>query len=142
MHEAPRFHIEPDGREDHTGEGGETLRTAWGYVEADDQPLAVYFARWYPDEPDREGRLLVSIGEWGEGADPATRRAVGLAYRAAGEAGMRVVDANTLPWAGEDFLGQMLTPLEALAGGLGQRALRMGEAIAAGDPALAGASSR
>lgn len=69
---------------------------------------------WTEAHLERGARILVSVGGWGGSTSP--RRSVGIECRmGVDRPGFMVVDAATLPWGNEEYLGTKLTREEALA---------------------------
>ncbi len=95
--------------------GGTTTRLT-RCVYKDGDARAVYYAQFSDDHPDRVVAMLVSIGEWGEGATPADRVAFALELRDDGDQyGVGVTDASESPWCGAEIVGRILDRREALA---------------------------
>ena len=100
---------------------GRLTRTVWGYVSRDQKPCAAYFARWTDGHVERGAQILVSVGNWGKDAAPSQRRSVGIECRMGADCpGFTVVDAATLPWSGEAFLGEQLSGEAALSDRIAQ----------------------
>jgi hypothetical protein len=138
MNASAHYEVEPDGSNegDLCADCGSPTRVVWGYIYADGEPRAVYYARWTPGHIDRGAELLVSFGEWGEGADPKTRRAVGLECRMGAEVpAFMVVDAANLPWSG-DVLGRSLSRDEALGSDAAREAFSLVDALWEQEPRL------
>ncbi|MGV3725002.1 MAG: hypothetical protein ACO1SX_29230 [Actinomycetota bacterium] len=86
------------------------------FVYRDGDAWAVYFASYSETHPERLVRLLVSLGEWGEGSSPDQRRAFSLALRAGPtQFEVMVTDAADSPWADAEFTGRGLSRNDALA---------------------------
>jgi hypothetical protein len=138
MNESTHYQVEPDGSNDAgvCADCGNRTQVIWGYIYESGEPRAVYYARWTPAHVDRGVQLLVSFGEWGEGADPSTRRAVGLECKMGFEVpSFMVIDAATLPWAG-DVLGRTMTRSEALASDAAEEAFGLVNALWEQEPQL------
>ena len=76
---------------------------------------AIYYAAFTPGHQDRHVSVVVSLGEWGDGATPNDRFAFGLRIRCAtSEFQVMVTDATESPWHGVELLGRMLDRNEAL----------------------------
>src|SRR5262249_1670878 len=85
------------------------------FVYSDGDAHAVYYAAFSDNHPDRIVSVVVSLGEWGEGATPEKRLAFALRIRSADtEFQVTVVDAAESPWTDAAFLGRMLDRDEAL----------------------------
>ncbi len=86
------------------------------FVYEDGDAHAIYYARFGEHHEPRVVEAVVSVGEWGEGAEPWDRVAFPLRLRALEtEYQVTVVDAAESPWQGVDLLGRMLDREEALA---------------------------
>jgi hypothetical protein len=85
------------------------------FVHKDGVAHAVYYAAFTESHPDRGATSLVSIGPWGEGADPEDRSAFAL-HLWQNESGFNVsvVDGASSPWADKPILGKVQTREEAL----------------------------
>jgi hypothetical protein len=76
----------------------------------------VYFASFSETHRERLVKLLVSLGEWGEGSSPDQRRAFALALRSGPtQFEVMVTDASASPWADAAFMGRGLFRDDALA---------------------------
>jgi hypothetical protein len=110
--------IEPDGEKFHgpCPDCGEATRSVWGYVSTEDAARAVYYIRWTDFHLERGAQLAISIGVWGEASRPIDRALFGVECRigATGPAFM-LVDAASVPWSEDAFLGMNLTRPQALA---------------------------
>ncbi len=90
-------------------------QTVNGYVYVDEYARAVYFARWTKNHLERGIQILLSIGEWGEGTSGTERCRLGFECRMVTERpGFMIIDAASLPWNDEQFLGAALTREEVL----------------------------
>jgi hypothetical protein len=82
------------------------LRTVWGFVHENEQPRAVYFARWNENELADGVTFFLSFGEWHEEGDPGTRRGVGvLARKHQGRLAFMVIDATDTDFATNEAFG-------------------------------------
>ena len=120
--------ITPDGESNTTAcpDCGNPTRTIWGYIDNDEGAYAVYYAWWRPGHLERGAQLLISIGGWGEGADPSRKRAVGLDSRMGDDRpSFTVVNASELPLASAEFLGKMLSRDEAFESGAATEAFHV-----------------
>jgi hypothetical protein len=132
--------VDPDGLNDvgSCPDCGNPTRVVWGYVSAGGEPRAVYFARWTPGHRERGAQLLISLGEWGEGARRETRRAVGLECRMGSEVpSFMVVDASALPWS-DEILGRKLSRDDAIASEASAEAFRVVDALWKMEPRFRG----
>lgn len=94
---------------------GNTTRTVHGFVYADGDAHAVYFATWTQGHVEKGVVMAVGVGEWGEGASPGRRRSVGLECRlGADQVQFTLTDPEQSPWGRTEFLGQMLSREAAL----------------------------
>lgn len=95
--------------------GGVTTRLT-RFVYQDGDAHAVYYAVFSDSHADRTVKMLVSLGEWGEGSSPEQRRAFVLDLRAAPEQyEVSVTDAAASPWRDAEVIGRVLDREEALA---------------------------
>ena len=91
---------------------GKRSHTLRGFVSSDEAACAAYVA----GHEEREGTLLVSIGDWGEGATPADRSSVCMKVRAVdGRPQVMVVGPEGCPWSDAQVFGDILPRAEALA---------------------------
>jgi len=68
------------------------------------------------NHPDRTAKVVISLGEWGEGAEPNQRKAFSLDLRAsADQYEVMLTDAADCPWQKATILGHILDREEALA---------------------------
>ena len=94
--------------------GGTTTRLT-RFVYEDDGAFAVYYAAFSDRHPDRTVKMLVSLGEWGEGSTPDQRRAFALHLRVSqANYEVTVTDAEASPWRGKAIIGRVLDRAEAL----------------------------
>ena len=110
--------IEPDGEAElgPCADCGFTTRSVWGYAYDDGACIAAYFARWtighHPREPFH---FLLSVGRWGDGAEPSMRRSIGVECRMGQDRpGFMIIDADALNWGKGEVLGAALTRAEAM----------------------------
>jgi hypothetical protein len=109
--------IEPDGEKFHgpCPDCGEATRSVWGYVSTEAGARAVYYIRWTDFHLERGAQLGISIGVWGEASRPVERALFGVECRIAGTGRELVlVDAASVPWSVDAFLGMSLTRQQAL----------------------------
>ena len=118
---------------------GRGSRTVWGYAYADDRPLAAYFVHWTLGHvPDRGANIDLVVGEWGDGATPAGRSAVSLAYRLLESGpGMMVIDADTRPVSLSALAGQLLRREDVVGSAFAQDAFAIADAVLAQDDRVA-----
>lgn len=110
--------IEPDGEKFHgpCPDCGEATRSVWGYVSTEEAARAVYYIRWTDFHLERGAQLGISIGTWGDGSRPNDRALFGVECRiAAAGPEFMLVDAASVPWSENGFLGTSLTRQQALA---------------------------
>lgn len=118
--------------------GGLTVRLT-RFVYRDGDAFAVYYACWSNNHPDAELALLVSLGPWGEGSDPAHRAAFSCLVRATDEAyEVMLGDAANSAWAQSRIMGQMLSREQALAHPLKATAFEVLDQAFGSDPFLDG----
>lgn len=94
-----------------------TTTTLTRFVWDDEEPIAMYCARFSDNHPDRVVALVVSLGDWSKEGTPDHRRAFSLKMWR-GEDGKNAVmatDAQECPWNGVNSLGPILDRAEALA---------------------------
>ena len=110
--------IDPDGEKFHgpCPDCGEATRSVWGYVSTEAAARAVYYIRWTDFHLERGAQLGISIGMWGDTSRPIERVLFGVECRidATGPQFM-LVDAQSVPWSADGFLGMGLTRSQALA---------------------------
>lgn len=109
--------IELDRRGEHLCEccGGVSV-TLMRFVYQDGDAFAVYYAGFSESHPQREVKLAVGMGEWGDGSTPDDRRSFALRLRNGGENfEVSVMDAEDSPWRNARLIGKMLDREEALA---------------------------
>jgi hypothetical protein len=76
-----RYHVLPDGEAGGICDCcGETTKRIWGYVETIDRTVAAYFVTWTMGRPEDLAKFELVVGPWGEGAAPASRKAVTALY--------------------------------------------------------------
>jgi hypothetical protein len=94
---------------------GKTTTTLVRFVRKDGDAHAVYYASFAEGHSERGASAVVSIGPWGEGADPADRAAFALRlWDDQGNFNVTVIDNSDSPWAGKPFLGAPLSREEAM----------------------------
>lgn len=93
---------------------GKTTYMVYGLVYHDESAHAVYFAGWSEGHREAGLRMAVSIGDWGKGATPADRFAVGLSARLERpQVLFDVVAPVESPWGAYDFIGEMMAADQA-----------------------------
>jgi hypothetical protein len=93
---------------------GEATIALTRYVSDDGGAHAVYFAS-FGEQHGKEVKLVVSIGEWGDGSSPTARWAFPLVLWDDGDQfGVALTEPETSPWKDESFLGEMLSREKAL----------------------------
>ncbi len=102
--------------------GGSTT-TLTRFVYRDGDAHAIYYARFSDDHPTASVGLLVSVGEYGEGASEEDRVAFAMELRPGD--GVRVTDADESPWRDAKVVGRILNRPEGLAHPLLQEALHI-----------------
>ena len=111
--------VEPDGQAElgPCADCGSSTRSVWGYAYDDGACIAAYFARWaVGHQPQQPFHFLLSVGRWGEGAEPSMRRRIGVECRMGEDRpGFMVIDADALNWGQGESLGPALTRAQALA---------------------------
>ncbi len=84
------------------------------FVYRDGDAHAIYYARFSAAHPERPVKMLVSLGEWGEGSDPSQRRSFALDVRTVPDSyQVMVTDAAASPWS-VGAIGRVLDRQEAL----------------------------
>ena len=109
-----KIEFEEPGKEKCDCCGGITTRLT-RFVYKDGDAFAVYYAAFSDNHPDKEIKVAIGMGEWGEEASPEDRRSFALTIRDGGaQYEVIVVDANESPWHDATFIGRMLNRDEAL----------------------------
>ena len=86
------------------------------FVYKNNHAYAIYYATFADAHPGHHVDAVVSLGDWGEGADPSTRRAFSLRIRAGAEQyEVMVTGPDDCPWRDAKLIGPVLTRDEALA---------------------------
>ncbi len=94
---------------------GNMGRSVWGYVSANNNARALYYARWIDKHPDRDIQMLVSIGNWGDSGNASMRRMIAVDCRMGdGRPTFMIVDAAKMPWGDEKLMGKGLTRDEVI----------------------------
>ena len=94
---------------------GDTTTTLVRFVHKDGAAHAVYYAAFTESHPDRGATAIVSIGPWGDGADPADRFAFALhLWDDANNFNVTEIDTAETPWWGRPILGKSLSRNEAM----------------------------
>ena len=95
---------------------GEQSTQLTRFVYQDGDAYAVYYAALQHGEPEPLVKMAVSLGDWGENAQPSERLAFALRLWAVGErAQVSITDAAESPWKDVALLGRFLDRSEALA---------------------------
>jgi len=102
-----------------------------GFVSSERGAYAVYLARWSEGHPESGVEMLVSFGNWGEGSDASSRKAVLLEWQPLENGpGCRVLDARNTTWAREEsFYGCMLSREAALESSISSQAFEIADAV-------------
>ena len=94
--------------------GGTTTRLT-RFVYRDNDAYAIYYAMFSDNHPNRIVKLVISLGEWGENAEPSQRKAFSLDLRTSQDNyEVAVTNAADCPWRGKQVLGRVLDREEAL----------------------------
>jgi len=94
---------------------GGTTTTLVRFVHKDGAAHAVYFASFAESHRDRGASAIVSVGPWGDGADPANRSAFALQLSEDKDNfNVTVIDTTESPWPDKPLLGRPLTRAQAL----------------------------
>jgi hypothetical protein len=94
---------------------GGTTTTLVRFVHKDGAAHAVYYASFAEAHPDCGVSAVVSIGAWGDDAQPADRAAFAVRlWDDSSNFNVSVMDVADSPWPDKPFLGTPLTRAEAL----------------------------
>ena len=116
--------------------GGTTTRLT-RFVYKDGDAFAIYYAMFSDNHPEREMKIAVGVGEWGEGTAPEDRRAFALVMRSTDDAyQVTVVDADESPWRSAGIIGRMLDRDEALADPWIEEVFHITDHMTEDDPAI------
>lgn len=89
---------------------------AYGLVYHDGDAHAVYLAGWSAGHRPEGVRMVVSIGDWSDGAGPGDRVAVALSCRLEGsQVRFYVVSRERSPYRDFAYLGELLSQSDAQA---------------------------
>jgi hypothetical protein len=114
---------------------GAPTRETRGFIYANGDADAAYFAAWSECAPDVV-KLAVVIGEWGDDADEAMRRAVLMdAVQEPDRLRFAITDPASSPWRDLE-VARPLTRQEALSDGAIDHVFEIVDAVAAADPSL------
>ena len=69
-----------------------------GWLEDEQGTLAAYLAHWTEGKPDHGANFDFIVGQWGNAASPANRKAVSVFYRRS-DNGFIIIDAESRPFA-------------------------------------------
>lgn len=95
------------------GCGGQTVSLT-RFVEQDDQPVAVCFARYATSHLPPVAAVTLSLGDFAEGSSPADRVAFAMQIQPREEGyELALLDAAQSPWNGLDLIGRTLPRDEA-----------------------------
>jgi hypothetical protein len=110
---------------------GDDSHTASGFVHNEDgNATAAYFVHWTLGKVDTHGAMFdLIVGEWGEGASPAGRSAVSLAFRSGPQGGFMIVDAGDRSIAESDLVGHALERADVLNTALAKHVFEIVDAI-------------
>lgn len=76
----------------------------------------MYYIRWTDSHLERGAQLGISIGVWGDASRPIDRALFGVECRIGADGPeLMLVDAASVPWSENEFLGMSLTRQQALA---------------------------
>jgi hypothetical protein len=133
--------IEPTGSNDYGPCEccGNMSRCVWGFVHAPQGSLAAYSVHWTLTRvPDHGANFDLVIGKWGEGATPADRVVVSLAYRL-GETGpsFMVIDPTDRPVASGGLADRALLRADVVGKPIAREAFAIVDAILAQDARVA-----
>jgi hypothetical protein len=119
------------------------LRTVWGYIYENEQPGGVYFVRWNDERLEDGLTVLVSVGDWADGAAASSRQAVALLGKEhAGHLAFMVIDAAQTDWAGQEFLGNFRDREGVLGTALAKTVFHYSDHIVLDDPRVAALRAR
>jgi hypothetical protein len=94
---------------------GTRSTTVHGFVYESGDALAIYYAGWSVQHPERGVTMAIATGEWSEGSGPADRVSIGVqasAYEA--EIHFSILEPNQSPWGETELFGEMLPRGRAL----------------------------
>lgn len=110
-----------------------------GFVTVDGGAYAVYYLAYVNDHADQELALIVSVGDWGEGANEAEREAFYCRLRPAdGNYELMLADAADSQWGDVALLGRKLSRDEARAHPLRKTLFALADEIGTRDPRVVG----
>ena len=141
MPEMTEFKIEPDGSAEHgpCADCGGTTRSVWGYAYEGDVCVAAYFARWTEGHLERGAQMLLSLGRWGDGADPSMRHSIAFECRMSRDRpAFMVIDSSTVPWGKDGVLGRCLSRVDALSDTFRDRAFQILDRVVFADARVHG----
>jgi hypothetical protein len=86
------------------------------FVYRNGDAFAVYWASFTDNHPDRLVKLLIGIGQWGDGTSKDDRRGFAMDLRVAdSQYEIMVTNAEQSPWKAKTIIGHILDREEALA---------------------------
>jgi hypothetical protein len=132
----PTVELEPgESAQHHCVCCGGVTQTVWGYIYVEGGARAVYYATWTREHPERGFEVAISIGGWGEGADPRNKRLVVLEGRFL-ETGLTfcVRDAAGSRWAAHSLLGQPLAREDVISTPLAAELFHLVDHLVVDDP--------
>lgn len=95
---------------------GKRSHTIRGFLSDEHGAYGVYFAGYTEGHTPQIGTLIVSLGDWHDGAPPSAREAFVTKVRVLdGQPQVMLVGPEDSPWGDIGVLGPMLTREEALA---------------------------
>jgi len=109
------FELNPPGESEPCSCCGGKTTSLTRFVYKDGDAHAIYYARFSDNHPERSVLATVSLGEWGEGANPEQRVAFALQLRSApSQFEVEVLDSAQSPWREAKVIGHTLDRAEAL----------------------------
>src|SRR5215510_2407829 len=109
---------------------GNASRSVWGFVECEENAVAVYYVRWALGKPEHGADFDLILGRWGDDASAEDRFAVSLLYRLADEgAGFMIGDAGKIAAGRSELVSRGLTRDEVVGTPLGEDCFAIVDAI-------------
>lgn len=116
--------------------GGKTTALT-RFVSKDDDAYAIYYARFSDNHPERVVAATISLGDWGEEAEPGDRVAFAVRiWVVGGSYQVGLVDAADSPWKDVEIIGRTLDRAEALAHPWVKEAFHITDHMVADDPEI------